>query len=111
MLLITQGAGGMTLISPTHALHLPAVAEEVFDVSGAGDTVIATMATAMAYGIAPTQAAALANLAASIVVRKLGTAPIQWSDLEEHLPDKNARNGFAPAGLPERTFEKRVPLA
>ena len=101
----------MTLVTANQALHLPALAEEVFDVSGAGDTVIATLATAMACGIAPAQAAALANLAASIVVRKLGTAPIVWSDLEKHLPEDRRPRDFGPIGLSEGTIDKRLPVS
>jgi D-beta-D-heptose 7-phosphate kinase/D-beta-D-heptose 1-phosphate adenosyltransferase len=81
MLLVTQGAGGMTLITDEGAHHLAALAEEVFDVSGAGDTVIATFAAGIAAGFTPLTAAELANVAASIVVRKVGTVPILWEEL------------------------------
>ena len=68
-LLVTQGAKGMTLITEKDVHHLPALAEEVFDVSGAGDTVIATLGTALAAGLPMISACELANAAASIVVR------------------------------------------
>jgi D-beta-D-heptose 7-phosphate kinase/D-beta-D-heptose 1-phosphate adenosyltransferase len=55
-------------------LHIPTAAREVFDVTGAGDTVIATLGLALAAGAALPQAAALANVAAGVVVGKLGTA-------------------------------------
>ena len=84
-LLITQGADGMTLIAPDRADHLPALAEEVFDVSGAGDTVIATAAVAVAAGFDMLSAVRLANLAASLVVRHAGTAPVRWSELSSLL--------------------------
>jgi rfaE bifunctional protein kinase chain/domain len=84
-LMVTQGSEGMTLFSDDAVLHLPALAEEVFDVSGAGDTVIACMATAIAYGMEAGLAAELANIAASIVVRKVGTAPVQWKQLVQYL--------------------------
>jgi len=72
--LVTRSADGMTLVGPDGAAHLPAEAREVFDVSGAGDTVVAALSAALASGIAPVDAARLANLAAGIVVGKVGTA-------------------------------------
>ncbi|MCY1259494.1 Bifunctional protein HldE [compost metagenome] len=81
-LLVTRGEHGMTLLRPGHAeLHLPARAREVFDVTGAGDTVISTLAAALAAGEDLPQAVALANLAAGIVVGKLGTAAISAPEL------------------------------
>jgi D-beta-D-heptose 7-phosphate kinase/D-beta-D-heptose 1-phosphate adenosyltransferase len=81
-LLVTRGEHGMTLLRPGHsALHLPARAREVFDVTGAGDTVISTLAAALAAGEELPQAVALANLAAGIVVGKLGTAAISAPEL------------------------------
>ena len=53
-LLVTQGANGMTLVTESDVHHLPALAEEVFDVSGAGDTVIATLSTALGARLTPT---------------------------------------------------------
>ena len=80
-LLVTRGEHGMTLLRPDHApLHLPARAREVFDVTGAGDTVISTLAAAIAAGEELPQAVALAN-AAGIVVGKLGTACISAPEL------------------------------
>ncbi|WP_421682581.1 bifunctional D-glycero-beta-D-manno-heptose-7-phosphate kinase/D-glycero-beta-D-manno-heptose 1-phosphate adenylyltransferase HldE [Stutzerimonas urumqiensis] len=81
-LLVTRGEHGMTLLRPNlPELHLPARAREVFDVTGAGDTVISTLAAAIAAGEALPQAVALANLAAGIVVGKLGTACISAPEL------------------------------
>jgi D-beta-D-heptose 7-phosphate kinase/D-beta-D-heptose 1-phosphate adenosyltransferase len=81
-LLVTRGEHGMTLLRPDHApLHLPARAREVFDVTGAGDTVISTLAASIAAGEDLPQAVALANLAAGIVVGKLGTAAISAPEL------------------------------
>lgn len=81
-LLVTRGEHGMTLLRPGQAaLHLPARAREVFDVTGAGDTVISTLAAALAAGEELPQAVALANLAAGIVVGKLGTAAISAPEL------------------------------
>ncbi|MBN4055364.1 bifunctional D-glycero-beta-D-manno-heptose-7-phosphate kinase/D-glycero-beta-D-manno-heptose 1-phosphate adenylyltransferase HldE [bacterium AH-315-K03] len=81
-LLVTRGEHGMTLLRPDEPeLHLPARAREVFDVTGAGDTVISVLASALAAGEAMPQAVALANLAAGIVVAKLGTAAISAPEL------------------------------
>jgi D-beta-D-heptose 7-phosphate kinase / D-beta-D-heptose 1-phosphate adenosyltransferase len=85
-LLVTQGAEGMTLFrGGGQSYHLPALAQEVFDISGAGDTVIATLATCVGAGMDMENAMLLANAAASIVVTKVGTAPVQWEDLARLL--------------------------
>ncbi len=85
-LLVTQGAEGMTLIRADGALHIPArTPREVFDVSGAGDTVVAVLALGLAQWGDPAVAAALANLAAGVVVSKKGTAPILRSEMEQEL--------------------------
>ena len=81
-LLITRGEHGMTLLRPNEPeLHLPARAREVFDVTGAGDTVISVLASALAAGESMPNAVGLANLAAGIVVGKLGTATISTPEL------------------------------
>jgi D-beta-D-heptose 7-phosphate kinase/D-beta-D-heptose 1-phosphate adenosyltransferase len=75
VLLITLGELGMLLCQRGHKpFHIPTVAQEVFDVSGAGDTVIATFTLAIAAGASPIEAAILSNHAAGIVVGKVGTA-------------------------------------
>jgi len=80
--LATRGERGMTLVAgDTAPLHLPAEAREVFDVSGAGDTVIAVLAAALAVGADMAQAARLANTAAGIATGKLGTAVVHPADL------------------------------
>ena len=85
-LLVTRGEHGMTLLRPEQqALHLPARAREVFDVTGAGDTVISTLAAAIAAGEELPHAVALANLAAGIVVGKLGTAAISAPELRRAI--------------------------
>lgn len=82
VLLITLGELGMLLCQRGHApFHIPTVAQEVFDVSGAGDTVIATFTLAIAAGASPMEAAILANHAAGIVVGKLGTATTSPGEL------------------------------
>jgi len=82
-LLITRGEQGMTLLFPTvqEAHHFPAQAREVFDVTGAGDTVIATIAAAVAGGELLPQAVALANIAAGLGVGKLGAAVVTAPEL------------------------------
>jgi D-beta-D-heptose 7-phosphate kinase/D-beta-D-heptose 1-phosphate adenosyltransferase len=73
--LITQGEHGMSLFpKDARTVHIPTAAREVYDVTGAGDTVIATLGLALAAGASLTQSAALANYAAGVVVGKLGTA-------------------------------------
>jgi D-beta-D-heptose 7-phosphate kinase/D-beta-D-heptose 1-phosphate adenosyltransferase len=80
--LATRGARGMTLVEKAGAVfHLPARAVEVFDVSGAGDTVIAVLAAALAAGAPPIEAAMFANAAAGVVVAKLGTATCSLEEL------------------------------
>jgi len=88
-LLITRSDKGMTLVGREgEPLHLPAEAREVFDVSGAGDTVIAVVAAALAAGQSMPTAAALANLAAGLVVRKLGVASVTTSELRLALHER-----------------------
>jgi len=80
--LVTRGRDGMTLLRDDGSVHhLPAEAREVFDVSGAGDTVVATVAAALAAGIPIAEAAQLANVAAGIVVGKVGTAVAYPDDM------------------------------
>lgn len=81
-LLVTRGEHGMTLLrSGEPELHLPTQAREVFDVTGAGDTVISVLAAALAAGESLPTAMALSNLAAGIVVGKLGTASVTVPEL------------------------------
>ena len=81
-LLVTRGSKGMVLCGKEDSpLMIPARAREVFDVSGAGDTVIATLAAGLALGLSFARAAQLSNLAAGIVVGKLGTQPITRPEL------------------------------
>lgn len=84
----TRSQQGMTVMRPgVPPLHLPARALEVFDVSGAGDTVIATVAATLAVGGSLENAARLANLAGGIVVAKVGTAAIRREDLRAALSE------------------------
>lgn len=80
-LLLTRSEEGMTLFDDAGHLDVPAQAREVFDVTGAGDTVIATMATLLAAGLSLRAAVPLANRAGSIVVGKFGTASVSYEEL------------------------------
>jgi rfaE bifunctional protein kinase chain/domain len=80
-LLLTRGGEGMTLYSRKKPVHVKAEAREVFDVSGAGDTVIATLATMLASGVRLEQAMRIANRAGGIKVAKLGTAVVTRKEL------------------------------
>ncbi len=85
-LLVTRGDEGMTLLRRDgEPVHLPTHAREVYDVTGAGDTVIATLAAALSAGCALPEAMALANQAAGIVVGKLGTAAVTVAELRRAL--------------------------
>jgi D-beta-D-heptose 7-phosphate kinase/D-beta-D-heptose 1-phosphate adenosyltransferase len=86
--LVSLGEDGMILVETSGAVHtLVAAAREVFDVSGAGDTVIATLAAGLAGGLNLIEAARLANIAAGIVVAKVGTAVTHARELREALAD------------------------
>jgi rfaE bifunctional protein kinase chain/domain len=80
-LLVTLGEDGMTLFDAQGELHVAAQAREVFDVTGAGDTVIATLATLVAAGLSLREAMPLANKAGGIVVGKFGTATVSYEEL------------------------------
>jgi D-beta-D-heptose 7-phosphate kinase/D-beta-D-heptose 1-phosphate adenosyltransferase len=87
-LLVTRGEHGMTLLrGGEKELHLPTQAREVFDVTGAGDTVISVMAVALGAGASLPDATALANLAAGIVVGKLGTATVSLPELRRTVQE------------------------
>jgi D-beta-D-heptose 7-phosphate kinase/D-beta-D-heptose 1-phosphate adenosyltransferase len=80
--LITRGELGMSLFQRNRRpVHIATAAREVFDVTGAGDTVVATLSLALAAGASLSKAAALANQAAGIVVGKLGTATVTPAEL------------------------------
>ena len=83
--LVTRSADGMTLVSEDGVAHLPAEAREVFDVSGAGDTVVAAVAAAIAAGAPLADAARIANAAAGIVVGKVGTAVAYADDVMDAI--------------------------
>jgi D-glycero-beta-D-manno-heptose-7-phosphate kinase len=82
-LLVTRAEEGMTLFDGRGALHVPTQAQEVFDVTGAGDTVIATLAAMLAAGVKLRSAVEHANKAAGIVVSRFGTASVTYEELFE----------------------------
>ena len=108
-LLVTRSERGMTLLRQHEApLHLPAQAREVFDVTGAGDTVVATLAASIAAGLDLAEAAKLANVAAGIVVGKFGTATVSQDELRNALEGAAApRHGV----IDEDTLLRQVEAA
>ncbi|MGR8929499.1 MAG: bifunctional D-glycero-beta-D-manno-heptose-7-phosphate kinase/D-glycero-beta-D-manno-heptose 1-phosphate adenylyltransferase HldE [Gammaproteobacteria bacterium] len=85
-LLVTRGEHGMTLLSKTdEPLHLPTHAREVFDVTGAGDTVISVLAASLAAKMSLADATQMANIGAGIVVGKMGTATVNTEELADAL--------------------------
>lgn len=91
-ILITTGESGMSLFEKSKLpIHIPTVAKEVYDVSGAGDTVIATLSLALTSGASFKEAAILANHAAGIKVGKVGTAPVHLKELRENLLEAKER--------------------
>jgi D-beta-D-heptose 7-phosphate kinase/D-beta-D-heptose 1-phosphate adenosyltransferase len=97
--LITRGEEGMTLVERGRnaCFHVPAYAREVFDVTGAGDTVIGTLAACLAGGASMREAAVLANVAASVVVGEVGTSPITAEKLLRAVAMRNRERNHAGA--------------
>lgn len=94
--LVTRSQKGMSLVPASGPVqHFPARAREVFDVSGAGDTVIATFAATLAAGSSPTEAAELANIAAGLAVAKVGTAVVYPVELNQVLRSQELRSAEA----------------
>jgi D-beta-D-heptose 7-phosphate kinase/D-beta-D-heptose 1-phosphate adenosyltransferase len=95
--LITRGEAGMSLLEKDKdVVTIPTMAREVFDVTGAGDTVIATLALGLAAGASFVEAAMLANVAAGIVVGKIGTATVSSAEILAELQRVTARDGLIP---------------
>ena len=116
ILLITLGEHGMLLCeNGKKPVHIPTVAQQVFDVSGAGDTVIAAFTAAIAAGASPVEAAILANCAAGVVVGKLGTATTTTHEILEGFPmassqlDRQIGRSLAPTNGSMR--QRCLPLA
>ena len=90
-LIITRGDQGMTLFERGgRSTHIPALSREVFDVTGAGDTVVATLALGLSAGLDMYQSAWLANIAAGIVVNEVGTAAITLDQMKARFAELNA---------------------
>ncbi len=110
--LITRGEEGMTLVERGRSacFHVPAFARQVFDVTGAGDTVIGTLAACLAAGATMREAAVLANVAASVVVGEVGTAPITAEKLlravKLHNSEQEVRRSRRRGGAPQ--YELRI---
>jgi rfaE bifunctional protein kinase chain/domain len=101
--LVTRGPDGMTLFRDrVEVLHAPALAREVFDVTGAGDTVVGTLTIALASGLRLEEAVVLANLAASVVVQKTGTATVSPEELLASV--NHAAAGAEVSGGRQRLF-------
>jgi len=108
-LLITRSEHGMTLIREHfEPLHLPTQAQEVYDVTGAGDTVIAVLASSIAAGSSIEEACALANVAAGVVVGKIGTSTVNTIELA-HAVYSQQEIGFGI--LTEKQLRLAVKLA
>lgn len=82
---LTRGKEGMTIFSQSRIIEVPTYARKVFDVTGAGDTVIATMALGLASGLTLVEACMLANFAAGVVVGKVGCVPCEVAELIEYI--------------------------
>lgn len=91
-ILAKLGSDGVCLVMKDEpARHFHATAREVYDVSGAGDTVVATMALCLAGGLSPEDSAALANISGSIVVGKVGTATVSMQDIAKEIQHDQSR--------------------
>ncbi len=101
-LLLTRGNQGMLLVSEAGEVEIPiAGSEEITDVSGAGDTVVAVLAAARSVGASAAEAARLANVAAGVVVMKRGTATCSPEELRDALLRREARGSRAPGEKPD----------
>ena len=88
IVLITRGEKGMSLFIEDKIIEIPTAAKKVFDVSGAGDTVISTFTLCLVAGLDPVQSATLANAAAGLVVAEVGTATVTSAKLKEFIWEK-----------------------
>jgi D-beta-D-heptose 7-phosphate kinase/D-beta-D-heptose 1-phosphate adenosyltransferase len=104
---VTRGEHGIALLEDKGTSHLPATARQVFDVSGAGDTVIATLAAGLLAGLDAAECCRLANLAAAVVVAKVGTVPVTLEELlhEIEWQDASSQTGKI---CTEETLLRRV---
>lgn len=102
----TRSEQGLSVVTREQATHLPAEAREVFDVSGAGDTVVATLTAALSVGVDLIDAARLANLTAGIVVGKVGTAVVRTAELRSALHEQEWRHGEEKVATREEAAER-----
>ena len=105
-MLVTRGAQGMSLVTGMAAQHFPSRAREVFDVSGAGDTVISVLSSGIAAGLTPVEAAQLANIAAGVVVGKTGTAVAYTDDLQAELAEISGEGGPQPTATLKAALDR-----
>ncbi|MDO5562780.1 MAG: bifunctional heptose 7-phosphate kinase/heptose 1-phosphate adenyltransferase [Synergistaceae bacterium] len=105
-LLVTRSEKGATLIEEDDILHVPAMSVEVFDVSGAGDTVISVAAASVAAGLSLADAVKLANISGQIVVGKVGTSPIESEDLLKFLGASEPSGKVCSAGAAGKQIGK-----
>ena len=107
-ILVTRGGQGMTLIEgEREPLHLRTTARQVFDVSGAGDTVISVLSVLLAEGLALSDAAFAANLAAGLVVEKLGTASVTREELTVEIRHRHESDWDRKIALLDNAVRKR----
>ncbi len=108
--LVTRSEKGMSLmVRDQPAVHISTRAQEVFDVTGAGDTVVATLGAALAAGLSLPQAMNLSNAAAGLVVAKLGTATVSFDELRQALlPDGDEHTVFSEDAMFERIQQARA---
>jgi D-beta-D-heptose 7-phosphate kinase / D-beta-D-heptose 1-phosphate adenosyltransferase len=104
--LATRSEQGMSLITVDHADHLPARAREVFDVSGAGDTVVAAIATVFGTGAPLSAGAAFANIAAGVVVGKIGTATVYPSEILSALHETEMLGADTKIQTPDQAADR-----
>jgi rfaE bifunctional protein kinase chain/domain len=91
-ILVTRSEAGMTLVTSDSFISLPTQAKEVFDVSGAGDTVISAFTAAISAKISPTVAACMANIAAGIEVSKVGTYAVSAQEIDHEITNTCTKN-------------------
>jgi D-beta-D-heptose 7-phosphate kinase/D-beta-D-heptose 1-phosphate adenosyltransferase len=108
--LVTRSEKGMSLMeNGQSAVHISTQAQEVFDVTGAGDTVVATLGAALAAGLPLTQAMNLSNVAAGLVVAKLGTATVSFAELRQALQHNHSEhNIYSEDAMFERIQQARA---
>ncbi len=106
--LITRGKAGMTLLEGIdgRVVHIPTQAREVFDVSGAGDTVLSLLGLGIASGLSFLEASVLANIAGGIVVGKVGTSTVGMDELVASISERDLESG----AVKERTIEEVATL-